>query len=149
MVITNTMRRLIRNRLRDPKLPKIRQSDIAEHMGFGKSWASKLLSGTLQTIEKDQLRKLESFLGIALEQLGDKGKPVSPLATAIEQMMQEREPVAKIVEALLELESTPNFSTRWIETQDMSKIGQEIIRIAYANEDKPGKVARMVLELLR
>jgi hypothetical protein len=30
----------------------------------------------------------------------------------------------------------------------MTKIGQEIIKIAFANEDKPGKVARMVLELL-
>jgi hypothetical protein len=30
----------------------------------------------------------------------------------------------------------------------MIRIGQEIIQIAFANEDKPGKVARLVLELL-
>jgi hypothetical protein len=30
----------------------------------------------------------------------------------------------------------------------MTKLGQEIIRLAYANEDKPGKVAREVLRLL-
>ena len=34
------------------------------------------------------------------------------------------------------------------QSKGMTKTGQEIIKLAFANEDKPGIVARMVLELL-
>jgi hypothetical protein len=37
---------------------------------------------------------------------------------------------------------------RYFEPKEMSKLGQEIIRLAFANEDKPGKVAREVLKLV-
>ena len=148
MKVTNQTITLIKNRFRDQKKPKINQSQLAEHMQLGKAWVSKLMNKKLQNLSEKQVEQLEEFLDIRLQAFVDKENQVSPLAKELSRKMTESEAMAKIVEALLEIETTPRDGPRWIETQDMSKVGQEIIRIAFANEDKPGKVARMVLELL-
>jgi plasmid maintenance system antidote protein VapI len=146
---TQTLRALIRNRLRNASLPKIRQSDIAEKMGYGKAWVSKLMNGTLQSITDDQADKLEEILGIKIEVYRDKAAPTSQLGADIELKMKENPLLAQAFQAILVLVEEPVItSPKFIETKDMTRVGQEIIRIAFANEDKPGKVARLVLELL-
>lgn len=149
MKVTNNTIALISKRFRDTSKPKINQSQLADYMGYGKAWVSKLMNGKLQSLSSEQVEKLEEFLGIRLESYTDKKHPVPTLALEIAAKMQACEPVARIVSALLEMDvSRPAKGPKWIETKDMSKVGQEIIRIAFANEDKPGKVASLVLSLL-
>jgi transcriptional regulator with XRE-family HTH domain len=150
MTITPPLLAAIVQRLRDPSKPKLNQSQIADHMGLSKAWASKLMAGRIGNLTDDQGRKLEDFLGIKLRPHMQEGASVSPLAARLSAKMQENTPLSDLVAALLSLVEAPAAPTgpRWIETQDMTKIGQEIITIAFANEDKPGKVARLVLELL-
>lgn len=148
MKITSNTISLIRNRFRDSSKPKINQSQLAEFMGYGKAWVSKLMNGKLQTLSSEQIEKLEEFLGIRLQAFTDKKNEVPAIAVQISKKMQDSTPITKIIEALLEIETPAQTGPRWIETCDMTKVGQEIIRIAFANEDKPGKVARLVLEIL-
>ena len=137
MKVTNDTIELIKRRFRDSSKPKINQSQLADFMGYGKAWVSKLMNRKLQTLTEEQVENLEKFLSIKLQEFGDVSQmPI--LATELAKKMKTSEPLTMIVAP----------SPRWIETQDMTKIGQEIIRIAFANEDKPGKVAREVLKLL-
>lgn len=137
-------------RLRNPKMPKLNQAQLAEHMGYGRSWASKLMKGAIKNISDEDTAKLQAFLGIRLiPEFRDTGEVVPEIAMELGRRMKDSEALTKVISALLEMpQGTCIEGTRWIETQDMTKIGQEIIKIAFANEDKPGKVARMVLELL-
>lgn len=151
MTVTPPIIGLIAKRFRDPSKPKINQTQMAEHMGYGKAWASKLMSGKIQNLTDDQVAKLEEFLGIKLgSYFRETGEPVPALAVELGRKMKDSEALTKLVAAILELQKPQEAVTspRWVDTQDMSKVGQEIIKIAFANEDKPGKVARLVLELL-
>jgi transcriptional regulator with XRE-family HTH domain len=131
-------------------MPKLNQAQLAEHMGYGRSWASKLMKGAIKNISDEDTAKLQAFLGIRLiPEFRDTGEVVPEIAMELGRRMKDSEALTKVISALLEMpQGTCIEGTRWIETQDMTKIGQEIIKIAFANEDKPGKVARMVLELL-
>jgi hypothetical protein len=53
---------------------------------------------------------------------------------------------AAIQDALAEARGA--FTPRFIPTQEMSRLGEKIVAIVEANPGKPGKVARLVLELL-
>ena len=137
---------MIYKRLRDPKKRKINQSQLAEHMGLGKAWVSKLMHGGIKNLSPEQVDKLEEFLEITLHKFADKRHPIPSIALEIAAKIEESEPIARIVAALLEIDAPANI--KWIETQDMTRIGQEIIRISFANEDKPGKVASETIKLL-
>jgi len=146
MKVTNAVLALIYKRLRDPKKRKINQSQLAEHMGLGKAWVSKLMHGGIKNLSPEQVDKLEEFLEITLHKFADKRHPIPSIALEIAAKIEESEPIARIVAALLEIDAPANI--KWIETQDMTRIGQEIIRISFANEDKPGKVASETIKLL-
>ena len=153
MTVTKSVIALIAKRLRDPRMAKLNQSQIAEHLGLSKAWASKFMGGKIGTLTDEQVQKLETFLEIKLRPyIQENGPAVSALAEQLSLMMADNEPLNRVVADLINLvESAPApvlDGPKWIETQDMTRIGQEIIRIAFANEDKPGKVARLVLELL-
>lgn len=108
------------------------------------------MKGSIKNISDEDAAKLQSFLGIKLTTFVQETGEVTPeLAIQIGRLMKENDAITKIVSALVEL-SAPKVieGPRWIETKDMTKVGQEIVKIAWANEDKPGKVARLVLELL-
>lgn len=148
MKVTNDVIALIANRFRDPSKPKINQSQLAEHVGLGKAWVSKLMTGKLQTLSDTQLEQIEAFLGIRLSAYSEKSK-IPAAAIEIARKMQDHEPVARIVGALLELNiCNKPPGTRWIAPADMTKVGSQIIQIVTANPGKPGKVASLVLQLL-
>lgn len=117
-------------------------------MGLGKSWVTKLLNGTLKQLSDDQVDKLQAILEIRLLAITETGERVPDVAMQIGRRMREVPELTQILTALVTLSQPTTLTTRYIETQDMTKIGQEIIRLAFANEDKPGKVAREVLRLL-
>jgi len=145
--ITEPMRQITLQAIRKKGITK---AQIAEAVSKGKSWPTKFLDGTFKTISDDALHAVENLLGIKYFEVGNSITPTSPLAIRIAHLVDTDPGFAKLAAALdtallhAKAVSTPKF----IPTQDMTRIGQEIIRIAYANEDKPGKVARLVLELL-
>lgn len=146
MNITDNVRSLILQGLRRKKQTKVW---LAEQMGLNKSWATRLLNGDLKTLSDDQAEKLMRLLGIeffTLRRVDDSQISATAMKLATE---YDRNPAfAAVSTALMSAMKDTVFTPRFIPTEQMSHIGNEIIRIAFANEDKPGKVARLVLELL-
>lgn len=128
----------------------ITKTALAEATGLGKPWVTKFLDGTTRLIQDDVMHKIEDLLGIKYfsveKAIGDR----SPTANKIAALVDTDPAFAKLAVALEEALSNARaeFTPRYVPTQEMSKIGQEIIRICFANEDKPGKVAREVLKIL-
>lgn len=128
----------------------ISQTQIAEAAGLGKPWVTKFLDGTTRLIREDVMFRIEDLLGIkylAVEKVvGER----SPAANKIAALVDTDPAFAKLAMALDEALANARgaFTPRYVPTKDMTKIGQEIIRLVFANEDKPGKVAREVLKLL-
>ncbi len=151
MDLTPNYRALILSGLRKGGKKK---TDLADACGYGKAWVTKLLNGTLKAISDTDAQKIEALLGIRFVQFVDVKTKVSTLAAAIDKAIEGNPHLAEVVTALLRLAEECEAARkaplvpRYIETQDMTRIGQEIIRLSFANEDKPGKVAREVLKLL-
>jgi transcriptional regulator with XRE-family HTH domain len=130
-----------------------KKTDLADACGYGKAWVTKLLNGTLKAISDDDARKIEGLLGIRFVQFVDVDRTVSALAAQIDKEVEQNPHLAETLSALLRMseecrKAAAPFTPRYIETQDMTKVGQEIVRLVFANEDKPGKVAREVLKML-
>ena len=146
MTLTNNHRALILGAMRRKG---ITQKQIADTAGYGKAWATKMLNGTLKAINDETVDKLEELLGIQFVSGVYKEQKVSGLALRISTAIDENPQLGKVIEELLPLvDQDHRFTPRYFETKEMTKLGQEIIRLVFANEDKPGKVAREVLKLV-
>jgi len=144
--ITEAMRQMALEAMRHNG---ITQTDIAEATGMGNAWVSKYLNGTLKTVRDETLGQIERVLGVRFFEM-NRHDERSALANKVATLVDTDKDFAKLA-ALIEKvlgQARSHYSPRYIETQDMSKIGQKIIRICHQNEDKPGKVAREVLKLL-
>lgn len=66
--------------------------DLADHVGLGKAWATKLFKprdeGGLKTLSDDLVEKVESFLGIELLVMVDKRKAVSGTALKLSELAE-------------------------------------------------------------
>lgn len=126
------------------------QTEMAKAVGNGKAWVTKFLDGSLRTIKEENMHALEDLLGIKYFSVEKAAGARSPLANKIAAIVDSDPAFAKLAAALDTAlsEARGAFTPRYIPTQDMTKLGQEIIRLVFANEDKPGKVAREVLKLL-
>lgn len=126
------------------------QTDIAEAVQLGKAWVTKFLDGTLKTVREDKLHLIEDLLGIRYIAIESATSDRSPLANQIAAMVDVDPAFAKLAASLKDAltEARGAFTPRYVPTKEMTKLGQEIIRICFANEDKPGKVAREVLKIL-
>lgn len=91
MKVTKGVIALIKNRFRDSGKRKINQSQLAEHMGLGKAWVSKLMTGKLQTLSEEQVEQIEEFLEIRLGAFASSEKP-SAAAVALARKMEESDP---------------------------------------------------------
>lgn len=123
------------------------QSGLAEHLGHGKPWVTKLLNGTLKFLTDEQVQGIEDYLGVELQGFEENHK-VSALAKELAATIDRVPGMGKAFIALVQAAENAHFLPRYFSTKEMSGLGQEIIKISYANEDKPGKVARLTLELI-
>jgi transcriptional regulator with XRE-family HTH domain len=144
MNLSNSHRAVILKALRDSGVTK---TELAEKMGFGKSWVTKLLNGTLQSVSDTDAIKIQELLNIQFYKFEASSK-VSALAIEVDKKMSDCQRFTDIIRQLLELMDQAPLVPRYFETKEMSQLGREIIRIACDNEDKPGKVAREVLKLI-
>jgi transcriptional regulator with XRE-family HTH domain len=146
MKITNNTRALILNALRTKGLT---QTQLAEEMGYGKAWVTRLLDGTLKRLKEEQIDKLQDFLGIKFFVVKDLRPQLPPSLMNLARIAEDNETLMDLLTTLEHLlQQEAPLTAPYIPTKNMTKLGQEIIRLAYANEDKPGKVAREVLRLL-
>lgn len=132
--------------VRGMRQSRINAAELAERVGKSRSWASRVLSGAIGTMDDDTAERVAVCLGITWREPLDKEK-ASAAAAALSKIADQDERVAGLLSTIQEL-VTPIYQPRYYETKEMTRLGQEIVRIAFANEDKPGKVAREVLALL-
>jgi len=129
----------------------VTQTALAEKMGYGKAWVSKLLNGSIKRLSDSDVEKIEDFLGIRFFVVTENAK-VSGLAVELSEAAEKDPEFLNVLTELARYQSLASekrvFTPRYFETKEMTRIGQEIIRIAFADEDKPGKVAREVLRLV-
>lgn len=125
------------------------QADLALKIGKSEAWISKLLSGKQRTIDGVTFRKLEIALEIDFFNLSKSGN-ISPLASQIAAMVDNDPLFAKLAvcakDAIIGARST--FTPRYVPTDDMAGLGKRILAITQTNADKPGKVAKLILQLL-
>ena len=125
------------------------QADLAAEIGKSEAWVSKLLSGKQQTIDDTTFRKMEIALEIDFFSISKSGNH-SPLAEIIASMVDNDPLFAKLTvcakDAITGARAT--FTPRFVPTNEMAGLGKKIIEIAANNQDKPGKVAKLVLQLL-
>jgi DNA-binding Xre family transcriptional regulator len=146
MNITNPMRQMILNALRVKKMTKV---DLSNQIGLGKSWVTKLLDGSLKSIKEDHIDALENALGISFFSVVENDK-VSNKSLEMAKRIESDPELSNLVNQLLETLNNARgaFTPRFIPTAEMSRTGEKIIAIVEDNKQKPGKVARLVLELL-
>ena len=146
MNVTESVKALIIQGLRKKKQTKIW---LAEQMGLHKSWSTRLLNGQIKTLSDDQVEKIMHILEISFFKLRrvDESQ-ISARAMQLAAEYDRNAAFASVASVLQTAMTEAVFTPRFIPTEDMARIGNEIIRICFANEDKPGKVARLVLELL-
>lgn len=149
MELTDNMKGRILHALRSKG---ISQTALAQHMGLGKAWASKLLRERdrdgLKSLTPEQEERINEFLGIQLRAINQNREQVSGTATKLSQLAEEDDRLSAVLEDLLLLVDGPVRTPRYFTTKEMMRLGNQIIRLAHANEDKPGKVAREVLKLV-
>lgn len=144
MNITESTRGLVLQGLRNKRQTR---NWLAEKIGVHKSWVTRFFSGELKSLTDPQVEALQDALDIRFFGLDVKGQH-STAALDFATEFDRNQAFAHVVQAISQAMQRVTFTPRYIPTAEMARIGNEVIRIAFENEDKPGKVARLVLELL-
>lgn len=129
---------------------KITREELAEACNKGQSWASKLLHQRLKTLDEDDAIAIENLLDIKLlssvVRVGD--TTLSDSAQEFAKLIDTNPAIQKLADSFLEFIDEQEFTPAYVPTDRMRELGGEIIAITHKNQGKPGKVARLVLELL-
>jgi len=144
MNINESTRALVLQGLRNKK--ETRQW-LAEKIGVHKSWVTRFFNGQVKSLTDEQIEALQKHLDIRFFSVAEKGQH-STAALDFAAEFDRNEAFASVAQALQQAMKGAIYTPRYIPTQDMAKLGNDIIRICFENEDKPGKVARLVLEML-
>jgi transcriptional regulator with XRE-family HTH domain len=125
------------------------QNDLAKKLGKSEAWVSKLLSGKMKSIDAITFRKLEIALEIDSFQIAKTGN-ISPLAAQIAAMVDNDPLFARLALCARDTitGARATFTPRYVPTEEMAGLGSRILAITQANPDKPGKVAKLILQLL-
>ena len=144
MNITESVRALVLQGLRNKKQTRVW---LSEKVGQHRSWATRFFNGEIKSLTDEQVEALQDALDIRFFAIGKAGQH-SPAALDFATEFDRNQAFASVAGALKTAMAGVIYTPRYIPTQDMAKLGNEIIRISFENEDKPGKVARLVLEML-
>lgn len=117
---------------------------LADAIGVHPSWVSRFFSEKLKSLTDEQADRLESVLDVKFS--GRRGG-VSDAALEVAKAYDTNGDFARLVDALKETLVDKNYPT-YIPPKEMGSVGKEIVRIAHAYYDKPGKCARAVMEML-
>jgi transcriptional regulator with XRE-family HTH domain len=125
---------------------------FAQALGLEKTWATRFLKGAFKSVSDERKAAIEKLLGVQFRAGGDNRPQASPLAMEVTARIVDSKPLAELFDAAMRLhESSRGMPVRcapWIPTKAMRSVGEQIIAIADANREKPGKVAKLVQKLL-
>jgi hypothetical protein len=146
MNVTENVKALILQGLRKKKQNKIW---LADQMNLHKSWSTRLLNGQIKSLSDEQVEKLMQVLEIQFFTLQrvDESK-ISAKAMLIAAEFDKNQAFASVASALQLAMKGVVYTPKYIPTEQMSHMGEKIIAIVETNKEKPGKIARLVLELL-
>jgi len=144
--ITHQMRQNIVHHFR---LKGLTQLQLGNLIGKSEAWVSKMLSGKQVMLDDGTFRKLEIALEMDFFGVERSGK-TSPIAAQIAAMVDSDPIFARLAECARDavIGARVSFTPRYVPTEEMADLGQKIIAIAVANQEKPGKVAKLILQLL-
>lgn len=146
MNVNESVKALILQGLRRKKQTKIW---LADQMGLHKSWATRLLNGQIKSLTDEQTEQIMKILDIqffTLKRVDE--SQISAKAMQIAVAFDKDQAFASVVAALQLAMSKTVYTPKYIPTEKMRSTGEQIIDIVTNNKEKPGKVARLVLELL-
>ena len=144
MNVTESVRAIVLQGLRNKKETR---AWLSEKVGQNKSWATRFFAGEVKSLSDEQVEMLQTALDIRFFAMNKAGQ-YSPAALDFASEFDRNEAFASVTGALRDAMAQAIYTPRYIATQDMAAVGEKIIAICKANPDKPGKVARLVLELL-
>ena len=144
MNVTDHTRATITQALRNKSMS---QTFLAEKMGLGKAWVSKLLNGGIKRLSDEHTDALEDILDISFFTLVDSTK-IPGIAVKLGKLMEERPEVAEIANSLLAMDESLFYSLPHLPTRDLVDFGKEILRASHEDPDKPGKVGKIALNRL-
>lgn len=145
MTITDSVRATIISAARKRGMSK---GEVAEIVGHKPAWATKLFDGTLKSLTDEHVTRLEDALEIKFFRLTRSNKEVSGLGFKVSEATKESPELLRAIESVMELHEKQVFTPPYFTTKQLVGLGEEIIRLAHAEQDKPGKVGRKVLELV-
>lgn len=117
-------------------------------MGYTKPWATRLFNGTLETLSEENVVKLEKLLDIKFFRLTKTHEEVSGLGIEVSQLTKDSPELVKAIQSVIDLYKEQVYTPPYFTTKQLVGLGEEVIRLAHADQDKPGKVGRKVLELV-
>lgn len=124
------------------------QSELAEKMGMGKSWVTKLLNGTLKSLSDEHTDLLEEILDVSFFKL-TKVDTLSPMARLLGERMKDNPALEEIMTSLVRMtDDSLHHELPYIPTKDLVDFGKEIMRAAHEDPDKPGKIGRIAITWL-
>ena len=144
MDITENARALIERGL---EAKGIRRTQLADLMGRGKAWATKLLDGTLKHLSDSDVDRIEELLGISFYVATPTAR-VSSLAAELSKAADSDPELSQVLVALLAMKKGSLAAPAKVSAPEQTRIGREITRIALLHHDNPAKVCREVLKLL-
>lgn len=148
MNLTNTIKERIKHAMR---VKGIKGKDIAIATGMGTSWVSKLLKDmdnphSLKSLTDQQVEDIEHLLDTSLIVFTESGPVLGPVQR-LNALAKDSPELSEMIDLLVTIADKPSgVVLPWVETKDMDPLGQRIIRIAHANDKRPGKVAKLVLQ---
>ena len=150
MTLTNGIKTRI---IRAMRMRAIKNVELAKATGMGRSWVTKLLQPieddqSLKSLTDTQVEDIERVLGIQLLTLTETGA-ITGSMKKLSILCTDNAALSALLDYLAIVAENPIDAIPWVEAKDMSGIGQEIVRISSINEDKPGKVAKLVIQRLQ
>lgn len=128
---------------------KLSQKNLGDAIGMKESAVCKIMLGNQTSMSAKSFRLMEIALGKDLIGIEKNGNP-SIIATKAAAMIDSDPIIAKLAVSIMDAiaGAQATFTPRYVPTEEMSAMGRKIIKIVTDNPDKPGKVAKMVLQLL-
>lgn len=131
------------------KTKGLSQAQLASMIDKSEGWVSKLFSGKQKSVDDKTFKKLEVALEIDFFSYQKDGN-ISPLALQIANMVDDDPLFAKLAVCAKETitDARSSFVLRYVPTEEMTELGEKILAITEGNQDRPGKVAKLILNLL-
>jgi len=138
--ISNEFRSAILEALRTTEM---KQVELGERLGKSRSWTTKLLNGSLKSLSEEDWDAICETLGIKFELVESDPFPTS--FHTLKNLCSDRPDRLELIDGIVSMfeSQTDHHSLPYIPTDDLVAFGEEMVRAAHEDPEKPGKVGRI------